>query len=219
MAGFLDEINTCNHIGIISNLICDQMLMGCEIHENLRLIATCNPYRRRRTFDNDAGLQASTDDSSQKLQAQYEERSELAYQVHPLPQKLLDYIWDYGFLEESDERVYINIMAESLQLHVSDDTVAQIFPELVQLFSELLSRPQKFIRDIKDVYSVSLRDVRRAISFATFLVASSSLSLVEGIHLHVKIVLSTVASTRMSSTPTCACSRPLLSRPASEPGG
>ena len=73
--------------------------MGREIHENIRLIAACNPYRRRRTFDNDAGLQAPGGGSSQKLHAQYEERSELVYQVHPLPQKLLDYIWDYGVLD------------------------------------------------------------------------------------------------------------------------
>ncbi|RUS34694.1 hypothetical protein BC938DRAFT_479135 [Jimgerdemannia flammicorona] len=163
---FLDEINTCNHLGMLANLICDRVLMGHEIHSNICLIAACNPYRRRKRFANDAGLERLN--GGGELPTQYEEQSKLVYQVYPLPQKLLDFIWDYGVLEERDERAYIGIMVEGLELHSDSGDVSRPSLHFITLFAELLFRSQQFIRDIEDAHSVSLRDVRRAIGFVRF---------------------------------------------------
>ena len=35
---------------------------------------------------------------------------ELVYVVHPLPETLLDYVWDYGTLNEGEETRYIKSM-------------------------------------------------------------------------------------------------------------
>lgn len=145
---------------MIANLICDRLFKGREVHNKIRLLAACNPYRYRKTFANNAGLQTPN--------GQYEEQSRLVYQVHPLPQKLLDFIWDYGVLEENDERAYIDIMAKGLRRHLFDGTVTEDSQENVRLFSETLFKSQRFIRGIEDAYSVSLRDVRRTIAFANF---------------------------------------------------
>ncbi|CAG8460377.1 17990_t:CDS:10, partial [Racocetra fulgida] len=138
---FFDEINTCNHIGLLADLIAHRQIHGQTIHPNIRLFSACNPYRLRQKGDTQAGLAAK----------RYEEQSKLAYQVHPLPDQIIDYVWDYGVLKPSDEKIYIYIMVHR---HLEKQS---------NLFPELLAASQQFTRDHEGVHSVSLRDVKRAI--------------------------------------------------------
>ncbi|GBC14841.2 hypothetical protein GLOIN_2v1788049 [Rhizophagus irregularis DAOM 181602=DAOM 197198] len=146
---FFDEINTCNHIGLLADLISRRMLNGKPIHPNIRLFSACNPYRIRTRTQSETRLT-----NKAKM---YEERSHLVYQVKPLPDQLLDYVWDYGVLRPKDELKYIEIMIEK---------------ELKKLghpvFAELLFASQRFIRKVEESYSVSLRDVKRAITLVKF---------------------------------------------------
>ncbi|CAG8760815.1 5403_t:CDS:2, partial [Racocetra fulgida] len=89
------------------------------------------------------------------LAKRYEEHSNLAYQVHPLPDQILDYVWDYGVLKPSDEKIYINIMVKK---YLEEERLTS------KLFSELLFASQEFIRSHEGAHSVSLRDVKRAIT-------------------------------------------------------
>ncbi|CAG8490067.1 2405_t:CDS:10 [Cetraspora pellucida] len=145
---FFDEINTCNHIGILADLIAHRLLLGKKIHSNIRLFAACNPYRFRQKADTQAGLRID----------RYEEKSHLAYQVRPLPDQILDYVWDYGILKPSDEKIYINMLVKKSQ----EGSLK------ADLFTELLTASQEFIRDHEGVHSVSLRDVKRAIIIFEF---------------------------------------------------
>src|SRR6266542_5386962 len=146
---FFDEINTCNHIGLLADLISHRILNGKPIHPNIRLFSACNPYRLRTRAQSEAGL-------TNKVK-KFEEKSKLVYQVKPLPDQILDYVWDYGILKPKDEYKYIQIMVEK---------------ELKKLahpvFAELLFASQKFIRKVEEPYSVSLRDVKRAIKLVKF---------------------------------------------------
>ncbi|CAG8574733.1 752_t:CDS:10, partial [Racocetra persica] len=142
---FFDEINTCNHIGLLANLIAHREIFGRKIHHNIRLFSACNPYRLRLKSDTQAGL----------LAKRYEEHSNLVYQVHPLPDQILDYVWDYGVLKPSDEKIYINIMVKK---YLEKEKLTS------KLFSELLFASQEFIRSHEGAHSVSLRDVKRAIT-------------------------------------------------------
>ncbi|CAB4494063.1 unnamed protein product [Rhizophagus irregularis] len=146
---FFDEINTCNHIGLLADLISRRMLNGKPIHPNIRLFSACNPYRIRTRTQSEAGL-------TNKV-IMYEERSHLVYQVKPLPDQILDYVWDYGILKPEDEYRYIQIMAEK-----ELKTLAH------PVFAELLFASQKFTRKVEEPYSVSLRDVKRAITLVKF---------------------------------------------------
>jgi hypothetical protein len=87
----------------------------------------------------------------------YEEQNSLVYPVNPLPEQILDYVWVYSVLSQKDELKYIEIMVEK---------------ELKKLghpaFVELLFASQKFIRKVEEPYSVSLRDVKRAITLVKF---------------------------------------------------
>jgi len=114
---------------------------GKLIHSNIRLFFTCNPYR--------LCVKAQSEARSITKVKKYEERSSLIYQVKPLPDHILDYVWDYDVLKPKDELKYIKIMVEK---------------ELKKLahpvFVELLFASQEFIRKVEEPYSVSLRDVK-----------------------------------------------------------
>ncbi|KAG9292714.1 hypothetical protein G9A89_008302 [Geosiphon pyriformis] len=146
---FFDEINTCNHIGLLADLISHRMLNGRLIHHNIRLFAAANPYRLRTKGQTSAGL---------VVQKRYEERSRLVYQVHPLPDQILDYVWDYGVLQPKDEKKYIQIMVDKF-----------LGPEALKNgFADLLFASQQFIREKEEPNSVSLRDCKRAIKLVDF---------------------------------------------------
>ncbi|PKC59724.1 hypothetical protein RhiirA1_492293 [Rhizophagus irregularis] len=146
---FFDEINTCNYIGLLADLISHRMLNGKLIHPNIRLFSACNPYRLRTKAQSEAGLTNRV--------KKFEERSNLVYQVKPLPDQILDYVWDYGILKPKDEYRYIQIMVEKELKNLAHP-----------VFAELLFASQNFIRKVEEPYSVSLRDVKRAIRLVIF---------------------------------------------------
>ena len=141
---FLDEINTCDYLGTINEIMCHRSIQGRPLSPNLVFIAACNPYRIRKSGSmTTAGL-------SGKAKAE-DECSKLVYRVHPLPETMIDYIWDYGSLSPSDERAYIGRMVEGLYKN-----------KYKSLLVNLLSSSQEYIRNVDESSCcVSLRDVHR----------------------------------------------------------
>lgn len=142
---FLDEINACSHLGTINEIICHRTLRGDPLPSNLVFIAACNPYRLRPSqsvFTTGLTDRRSTD-----------EFSRLVYRVHPLPETMMDYVWDYGSIRPDDEKRYIARMVDG------------IFENRHRkLLADLLFASQEFIRhELKSPFFVSLRDVRRCI--------------------------------------------------------
>ena len=146
---FLDEINTCDHIGLLSNIICCRKLGPVSLPPNLSLLAACNPYRVR----NDrqiltAGLQVRNARAQKLLKDQY---SCLVYRVNPLPSSLLTHIWDYGSLRAIDENAYIERMLHELGPSGK-----------VKLMTDLIFASHEFLRQKENnSLCVSLRDVNR----------------------------------------------------------
>ncbi|KAJ7381008.1 hypothetical protein OS493_004603 [Desmophyllum pertusum] len=142
---FLDEINTCDYLGTINEIMCHRAIRGKPLPSNLVFIAACNPYRLRpvgKILTAGLGDKTSTD-----------EYSRLVYRVHPLPETMIDYVWDYGSVSPEDERTYIARMVEG----IFDNKHGR-------LLIDLLSTSQKYIRDVEDTpFCVSLRDVHRCI--------------------------------------------------------
>ena len=140
---FLDEINTCDHLGLISDIMCHHSLLGQPLSKNLVFLAACNPYRLRKEKIQRAGLE------HKNIANEY---SKLVYRVHPLPEAMIDYVWDYGCLDRRDERDYIKRMVGGLPVKYKDMLV------------EVLAASQEFIRNAeKNPFCVSLRDVHRCI--------------------------------------------------------
>ena len=139
---FLDEINTCDYLGTINEIICHHSVQGQRLSPNLVFVAACNPYRTREPGTTaTAGLTSKTKAD--------DECSKLVYRVHPLPETMIDYVWDYGSLEPADELAYIGRMVEGLYGN-----------NYGSLLVPLLSASQEYIRGNSSC-CVSLRDVRR----------------------------------------------------------
>ena len=141
---FLDEINTCDHLGLINDIMCHHFMLGRPISKYLVFLAACNPYRLRpKEHIKTAGL---------KDKDIADEYSKLVYRVHPLPEAMVDFIWDYGSLAPKDERDYIQRMVRNLPKKYEGTLV------------NVLVASQQFIRDVEqNPFCVSLRDVHRCI--------------------------------------------------------
>ena len=99
---FLDEINTCDSLGLFKEMICDKSMKGRSLPDNLVLLAACNPYRYQpKTSKVSSGLQ---------LAGAATEGDKLVYVVRQLPETLYDFIWDYGTLNKEEEKRYIESM-------------------------------------------------------------------------------------------------------------
>ena len=141
---FLDEINTCEYLGTINEIICHRTIRGKPLVPNIVFIAACNPYRLRPAEKiSTAGLSGKT---------VTDEYSRLVYRVHPLPETMIDFVWDYGSLSTNDERAYIGRMVEGITGNGE------------KLLVELLCTSQEYIREAEmNPYCVSLRDAYRCI--------------------------------------------------------
>ena len=143
---FLDEINTCDHLGLINNIICHHSMLGRPLSKKLVFLAACNPYKlRTEEHIKTAGLEGKNTT---------DEYSKLVYRVHPLPEAMMDYVWDYGSLSQKDERNYIQRMV----------IVKELPTKYRRLLVDLLAASQKFVRNAaNNPFCVSLRDVQRCI--------------------------------------------------------
>ncbi|KAK3603844.1 hypothetical protein CHS0354_042851 [Potamilus streckersoni] len=142
---FLDEINTCNHLGIICDIVCHHRCLGHSLAPNLVVMAACNPYKCRR---HDTILT-----SGLKGMVKMDELSHLVYRVFPLPEAMVDFVWDFGSINKGDEERYIHRMIQD---------VFDGLPEMDSLLADLIIMSQKVTRDIEQSEScVSLRDVNR----------------------------------------------------------
>lgn len=150
---FLDEINTCDHLGLICDIICHHHCKGKRLAPNLKILGACNPYRLRSDKSIlTSGLQG-------KIKTDH--LSKLVYRVKPLPETMIDYVWDYGTLQKNDEESYIKRMVQGL------------FPneKFVELFVILLQMSQQFVRDEEESdCCVSLRDFERCKRLALWFV-------------------------------------------------
>ena len=149
---FLDEINTCKSMGLISELMCKHTCQGKKLPENIVFIGAVNPYRKSKIKR--TGLTINNND--------YEETDldNLVYTVNPMPHSLLNYVFDFGSLNSNDEKKYIK--------HMVKDIIKE--ENLSNFTTELISTAQNFIRNKNGVSSVSLREIRRFIIFYEFFI-------------------------------------------------
>ena len=132
---FFDEINTCDHIGLINEIICHHKFFGKNLANNLIFLAACNPYKLRESRQ----ITTSGLDGKVKL----DKFSKLVYRVHPLPESIIDYVWDYGTLHQKDEISYIERMAGTIFEHA--DPKWRLKDKIINV----LAASQKFLREIE----------------------------------------------------------------------
>eukprot|EP01083_Nonionella_stella_P238378 835382_1 len=91
---FLDEINTSPDIGYFKEILCDGYFDGKPLPCNMKVIAACNPYRKR-----------NIEHLSMQL-IQNDPLAQYMYRVYPLPSTMKEYVWMFGSLSKNDEEMY-----------------------------------------------------------------------------------------------------------------
>ena len=156
---FFDEINTCNSLGLITEIMCKHTYLGKKISDNLVFLGACNPYRVLNKKMRESGLVYYNTKDKSKL-------NNLVYSVNPLPHSLLNFVFDFGSLRKKDEEKYIhntivsiidNIKNNDLIKNISDEDLGK----LIEIISDSIVICHDFIREKYDRSSVSMREIRR----------------------------------------------------------
>jgi hypothetical protein len=146
---FFDEFNTSPLQSLVAEIMIDRV---CSIEpsiyhipSNMIFIGCCNPFRMK-TKKTEVGLVPKTSDTI------------LSHRVYPIPEKLLNYVWDFGQLSESDEKDHIKSMVSAEQnIFDSQENSRR------EKFITLVYKCHSTVRDIEERSGVSLRDVKRVI--------------------------------------------------------
>ncbi|CAM4834359.1 unnamed protein product, partial [Rotaria magnacalcarata] len=152
---FLDEFNTTPSIGLFKEITCERTLLGEPLPKNLVILGACNPQRHKNpkaTFDDDIGIKKDRYET-QRL-AHIVGSMSLLYTVVSIPETMLEYVWDYGYLDPETETKYVRTMLNSCEKLNSDSSWFEKTTVLIKI-------SQQFFREYEDVSSVSLRDAAR----------------------------------------------------------
>ncbi|XP_061167398.1 E3 ubiquitin-protein ligase rnf213-beta-like [Saccostrea echinata] len=139
---FLDEVNTNRNIGIFSDIIVHGHFNGIFLAPNVTVVAACNPYK--------------VQDQEATCGLQSEEVSPI-YNVYPLPEAMLDFVWDFGNITLEDEEKYIKLMIND----VFSKMRCSKYP-LKTIAAKSLSESQQFVRKCISSFNVSLREIERS---------------------------------------------------------
>ena len=189
---FLDEINTCKSMGLISELMCKHTYQGKRLPPNIVFIAACNPYRQGTMKKDGLNVELAQKElnylnKNERNKVERASNSSLVYTVNPLPHSLLNFVFNFGSLEKEDEEKYIvkmindpilniyskckkneenniNITEEEKEINKKDID----FKSLHNLAKDLIVKAQNFIREKNGIASVSLREIRRFNIFFEF---------------------------------------------------
>ena len=165
---FLDEINTCNSLGLITEIMCNHTYLGKKINDNFIFIAACNPYRLLTKKMKKSGLVYYNMKESNKL-------NNLVYTVNPLPHSLLNFVFDFGSLKPEDEKKYISntiyeIISKIRKNKLINDMNENEIKEINDKIVEAIVICHNYIKGIFDKSSVSMREIRRFGVFFEFFI-------------------------------------------------
>ena len=190
---FFDEVNTCNSMGLFKEIVCDHSMNGVPLPASIRTMAACNPYRLRPealrkqenkeeaggetglVFEHHMAIEGNEDGAVGT--GIHDPLKDLVYRVHPLPESMIDFIFDFGALSKETEELYVKAMIKSALKKAAGMDESEKWSyyksaheELCGTYAALISASQEFIREQNDGErsSASLRDVHRCIQVFTW---------------------------------------------------
>lgn len=121
-------------MGLFKEMLCDGFMNGVRIPDTIKIVAACNPYRLRKRGpaeeESNAGLvfqhEAEGETAENVGTGIKDPLANLVYRVHPLPESMADYIFDFGALSEETEEMYIKAMIRNnLSLYVTEEEMVE----------------------------------------------------------------------------------------------
>ena len=166
-----DEINTCNSLGLISEIMIKKSMYGEKINENFIFIGTCNPYRIINKKMKQCGL-IYRKINKFKGNDNIKNTPELIYNVNPLPLCLINYIFNLGNLTEKDEKEYASSiiefsfndfknLAKKFGVNVNEENIKEEKTRIV----DMIIFSQNYLKNKFDNSLTSIRDIKRFTNF------------------------------------------------------
>ncbi|OMJ91253.1 hypothetical protein SteCoe_6230 [Stentor coeruleus] len=158
---FFDEFNTNDNLALLCEIMVEREFQGNRVPDNLIFCAACNPYRKKnkKIIDHNVGIQRKRDN--------FDESNSLMHMVKPLPDSIINYIWDFGGLTENDLKKYIETILKV------------IHSKYERTFADLIAIAHNYFKDQEDCSSISLRDVQRFIRLYDWFKTSRRLRSIE----------------------------------------
>ena len=140
---FFDEINTCNSLGLVKQIMCDKNYRKINnIPDRFIIICACNPYR-------------ILNKENQKLQfglnLRNSKKRRLVYTVNPLNFSLMNFVLDFKDLTQETTKKYIESIIGKM---IGRNKYFEIIEKLVE-------KSHFFIKQKSDISGVSLREINR----------------------------------------------------------
>ncbi len=157
---FFDEFNTCNSLGLLTEIMCTKKCQGVNVKKNVTFAGACNPYRKitKKPTDTSALIKEGSAIAQQNL----------VYTVNPLTYTQLYYIFNFGSLSEENEKKYITGIVEAeINDYVNDKNILN---EIKQLMIDTFTTAQSFIKERNGKESVSMRETRKFMTIYKFLI-------------------------------------------------
>ena len=157
---FFDEFNTCNSLGLLTEIMCNKKCQGISVKKNVVFAGACNPYRKitKKVSEENALIKENAKNAIQKL----------VYTVNPLTYTQLYYIFNFGSLSEENEKKYITGIVEAeIWEYVNDESLLKEIKNLI-ILSFITS--QSFIKEKNGKESVSMRETRKFMTIYKFLI-------------------------------------------------
>ena len=163
-----DEINTCNSLGLISEIMIKKSIYGEKINDNFIFIGTCNPYRIINKKMKQCGLIYQKINNFKKDE-NINKTPELIYNVNPLPLCLINFIFNLGNLTEKDEKEYASSIIEfsfndfikSISRYgITNIDEEDIKKEKIRIV-DMIIFSQNYLKNKFDNSLTSIRDIKR----------------------------------------------------------
>ena len=150
---FFDELNTCNSMGLLTEILCKNSIYGKPLDKRFIFMASCNPYR-------------ISEKKNEGLNVLYKTKKtkNLVYTVNPLPMSLLNFVFNFGALKEKDEYNYIERMISGVVNKIFEknkNLTINCKNKLISIETDCVDICQKFMKKNNDISIVSLREVNR----------------------------------------------------------
>ena len=155
---FLDEINTTNCINLLCDIFIKHSYLNSKLKKNIFIIAACNPYRLMLSDTKEIGY----------INKKMHRVRNLVYTVNPLPLSMINYVFDFGNVNDEDEKKYINKFVDTF-LNEKFSVNNQVnYSKILSIIVYAVYEAQKFIRINSEISAVSLREIKRFKIFFEF---------------------------------------------------
>ena len=145
---YFNHMNACSSFSLIKEIFTNRTFNGEKVNDKIRLIGSCYPYKKRRI--NPHGIKRKDN-----------KNEELVYNVNHLPLSLLYFVFNFGCINQEDEKKYIYNFLNKL--------FTENEKSMHLITSEIILKCHEFFRKTYDPSFVTLREIHKFLELKKFI--------------------------------------------------